>query len=76
MKQPENLKQAGLHKGPGHIDYRETEDITREHAAIQRENPIFLPGGVPVPMWLMGVSLVAVFWAGASPAAPAAGGKK
>lgn len=65
MKQPDNLQQAGMHRGPGHVDYRETEDITREHGAIAREHSVGTPGGVPVPMWLIAISLVAVFWAGA-----------
>jgi mono/diheme cytochrome c family protein len=64
MKQPENLRTAGAHKGAGHIDYRETSDITQAHGAIQRERSLGEPGSVPVPMWLLAVSGVAIFWAG------------
>ena len=64
-KHPEDLRTAAQHKGTGHVDYRETSDITETHEAVQREHSVGTPGGVPVPLWLMGVCGVAVFWAGA-----------
>ncbi len=66
MKQePEDLKTAALHRGVDYADYRETEDVTRVHAAIQREHSVGTPGGVPVPLWLMSLSGIAIIWAGA-----------
>ena len=64
-KNPEDLRTASEHKGAGHVDYRETADITEAHGAVEREHSVGTPGGVPVPLWLMSVCGVAVFWAGA-----------
>ncbi len=66
MKQnPEDLRTAGLHRGAGHIDYRETSDVTEVHSAVTREKAEPGFGSVPVPLWLMAVAGVAIFWAGA-----------
>ncbi len=52
--------------GIDQIDYRETGDITQQHSAIERrEHSVGTPGSVPVPIWLMSVCGVALFWAGA-----------
>lgn len=64
-KHPEDLRTASEHRGAGHVDYRETSDITEAHGAVEREHSVGTPGGVPVPLWLLGVCAVAVFWAGA-----------
>ena len=37
---PDDLRTAGLHRGPNHIDYRETADLTNVHAAVQREHSV------------------------------------
>ena len=63
---PEDLRTAGLHRGPNHVDYRETADLTNVHAAVQREHSVGTPGAVPVPIWLLALCGIAVFWAGAS----------
>ena len=63
---PDDLRTAGLHRGPNHIDYRETEDLTSVHAAVQREHSVGTPGQVPMPLWLMVLCGVAIFWAGTS----------
>jgi mono/diheme cytochrome c family protein len=63
---PDDLQTAGLHRGPNHIDYRETEDLTSVHAAVQREHSVGTPGAVPMPLWLMALCGVAIFWAGTS----------
>ncbi|HEX4086903.1 MAG TPA: cytochrome c [Chthoniobacteraceae bacterium] len=63
---PEDLRTAGLHRGPNHVDYRETADLTNVHAAVQREHSVGTPGAVPMPIWLMVLCGVAVFWAGTS----------
>jgi mono/diheme cytochrome c family protein len=63
---PDDIRTAGLHAGPNHIDYRETEDLTSVHAAVQREHSVGTPGSVPMPFWLMVLSGVAIFWAGTS----------
>jgi mono/diheme cytochrome c family protein len=63
---PDDLRTAGLHRGPNHIDYRETEDLTSVHAAVQREHSVGTPGAVPMPLWLMALCGVAIFWAGTS----------
>ena len=66
MKQkPEDILTASQHKGAGHIDYRETNDLTEAHMPVAREHSVGTPGGVPVPLWLIAVSGVAIFWAGA-----------
>ncbi|MEA3188837.1 MAG: hypothetical protein QOD99_2667 [Chthoniobacter sp.] len=62
---PEDLRTAGAHRGVGHMDYRETADVTESHAAVAREHAEPAFGTVPIPLWLMAVSGVAVFWAGA-----------
>jgi len=63
---PDDLRTAGLHRGPNHIDYRETADLTSVHAAVQREHSVGTPGSVPMPLWLMALCGVAIFWAGTS----------
>src|ERR1700729_2923437 len=63
---PDDLRTAGLHRGPNHIDYRETEDLTNVHSAVQREHSVGTPGAVPMPLWLMVLCGVAIFWAGTS----------
>jgi mono/diheme cytochrome c family protein len=63
---PEDLRTAGLHRGPNHVDYRETADLTSVHAAVQREHSVGTPGTVPMPLWLMILCGVAIFWAGTS----------
>jgi mono/diheme cytochrome c family protein len=63
---PEDLRTAGLHRGANHIDYRETTDLTKVHAAVQREHSEGEPGSVPMPVWLMILCGVAIFWAGTS----------
>jgi mono/diheme cytochrome c family protein len=63
---PDDLRTAGLHRGPGHVDYRETADLTNVHAAVQREHSVGTPGTVPMPLWLMALCGVAIFWAGTS----------
>ncbi len=63
---PDDLRTAGLHRGPNHIDYRETADLTNVHAAVQREHSVGTPGSVPMPLWLMVLCGVAIFWAGTS----------
>lgn len=66
MKQhPENLRTAASHRGVGHIDYRETSDVADVHAAVAREHDEPGFGTVPVPLWLMSIAAVAIFWAGA-----------
>jgi len=63
---PEDLRTAGLHRGPNQVDYRETADLTNVHAAVQREHSVGTPGSVPMPLWLMVLCGVAIFWAGTS----------
>jgi len=63
---PEDLRAAGLHRGPNQVDYRETADLTGVHAAVQREHSEGTPGQVPMPLWLMVLCGVAIFWAGTS----------
>ncbi len=41
---PDDLRTAGLHRGPNHIDYRETADLTSVHSAVQREHSVGTPG--------------------------------
>jgi mono/diheme cytochrome c family protein len=63
---PEDIRTAGLHRGPNHVDYRETADLTNVHSAVQREHSVGTPGAVPMPLWLMALCGVAIFWAGTS----------
>jgi len=63
---PDDLRAAGLHRGPNHVDYRETADLTSVHAAVQREHSVGTPGTVPMPLWLMALCGIAIFWAGTS----------
>src|SRR5437660_11500090 len=65
MSNPEDFKTAAQHRSVDHIDYHETDDITQVHAAVQREHKEPGFGEVPVPLWLMALSGVAVIWAGA-----------
>jgi len=66
MKQePEDLKAAASHRSVDYVDYRETPDVTKVHAAVQREHAEPISRGVPVPMWLLTLSGVAIIWAGA-----------
>ncbi len=66
MKQnPEDLRTAGAHRGLGHIDYHETADVHDVHSAARREHEDPGFSAVPVPLWLMAVAGVAIFWAGA-----------
>ena len=64
-KNPEDLRTASEHKGAGHVDYRETSDISEAHGAVAREHSVGNPGGVPVPIWLMTLCGVVLVWAGA-----------
>ncbi|MDQ3622195.1 MAG: cytochrome c [Verrucomicrobiota bacterium] len=52
-------------KGPDHIDYEETPDLTEVHAAIQREHRDPTAKVTPVPLWLTLLCGAAVCWAGA-----------
>ena len=63
---PEDVRTAAAHRGPNHADYRETADLTNVHAAVQREHSVGTPGSVPMPLWLMILCGVAMFWAGTS----------
>ena len=63
---PHDIRKAGLTRGPNHIDYRETSDVTNVHAAVHREHSVGTPGSVPMPLWLMVLCGVAIFWAGTS----------
>ena len=63
---PEDIRAAGLRRGSNQIDYRETADLTNVHAAEQREHSVGTPGAVPMPLWLMALCGVAIFWAGTS----------
>jgi mono/diheme cytochrome c family protein len=60
MKEPEDLKQAASHHEANYVDYRETEDVTRVHAAIKRENRDPETGNVPLPLWFLAVCGIAV----------------
>ncbi|MGC3989875.1 MAG: cytochrome c [Chthoniobacteraceae bacterium] len=60
MKEPEDLKQAASHHEASYVDYRETEDVTRVHAAIKRENRDPETGNVPLPLWFLAVCGIAV----------------
>jgi len=40
--------------------------LTSVHAAVQREHSVGTPGTVPMPLWLMALCGVAIFWAGTS----------
>jgi mono/diheme cytochrome c family protein len=64
-KRPEHLHTAGSHRDLDHLDYRETTDITQVHAAVEREHKEPEAGVVSAPLWLLAVSGIAVFWAGA-----------
>jgi mono/diheme cytochrome c family protein len=60
VSNPENPKQTiGV---TGGVDYRETPDVTQVHAAIRREHDEPFTEVVPIPLWLMGVFALAVFW--------------
>ena len=63
---PEDIRSAALRKGSDQVDYRETGDLTSVHAAVQREHSVGTPGAVPMPLWLMALCGVAIFWAGTS----------
>jgi mono/diheme cytochrome c family protein len=63
---PDNLSNAGQRLGANQIDYRETTDLTEVHAAVHREHSVGTPGAVPMPVWLMVLCGVAIFWAGTS----------
>jgi mono/diheme cytochrome c family protein len=63
---PEELQAAALRRGANQVDYRETADLTDVHAAVQREHSLGTPGSVPMPIWLMALCGVAIFWAGTS----------
>lgn len=55
-KIPENSPQA--------LDYQEEHDIGAMHAALDRENHEPHDGMEPIPLWLMALFMVIVFWAG------------
>lgn len=57
MSNPDDLKQT-------EVDYRETMDITHVHAAIHREKMEPLTESVPIPLWLMALFGIALFWGG------------
>jgi mono/diheme cytochrome c family protein len=40
--------------------------LTNTHAAVQREHSVGTPGAIPIPLWLLGLCGVAIFWAGTS----------
>lgn len=46
------------------IDYRESADITEQHAAIEREHKEPMAGAFPLPVWLLGLSAVVLLAAG------------
>jgi mono/diheme cytochrome c family protein len=54
-----------LRLGADQVDYQETADLTEVHAAVGREytEPL-MAGSVPVPIWLMSLCGVTLFWAG------------
>jgi mono/diheme cytochrome c family protein len=60
VSNPENQKQTI--GASGGVDYHETPDVTQVHAAIRREHDEPLTQVVPVPLWLMGLFGLAVFW--------------
>lgn len=64
MSNPEDFKTASQHSSVDHIDYHETRDITEVHAAVQREHKEPGFGQVPVPLWLMALSGLAIICAG------------
>jgi mono/diheme cytochrome c family protein len=53
MKEPENLQTAAIHRSSDYVDYHETVDVTRVHAAVEREHADPVTGEVPFPMWLI-----------------------
>ena len=63
---PDDLRTAGLHRGPNHIDYRETEDLTNVHAAVQRGAFRGDAGPGADAVLAHGFCGVAIFWAGTS----------
>ena len=63
---PDNLSSAGQRPGANQVDYRETTDLTEVHAAVHREHSVGTPGSVPIPVWLMVLCGIAIFWAGTS----------
>jgi mono/diheme cytochrome c family protein len=60
VSNPDNSNQTA-----NNIDYRETMDITHVHAAIQREHKEPFTESVPIPLWLMALFGVTLFWSGA-----------
>ncbi|MEO6787252.1 MAG: cytochrome c [Chthoniobacteraceae bacterium] len=52
-------------EGQDRLDYIETEDITKVHAAIAREHAEPSAEVTPIPTWLSIVCAVALCWAGA-----------
>ncbi len=54
-----------MSEGSEHIDYREAQDLTEVHAAIQRENKDPSADVTPVPLWVTVLCGAAVCWAGA-----------
>jgi len=60
MKEPDDIQNAAAHKESAYVDYRETEDITRVHAAIKRENRDPETGNVPLPLWFLSIAAIAV----------------
>lgn len=56
MSNPEDSSKANVTNAAqeiDYLDYLETPDITRVHAAIQREQREPLTASVPIPLWLM-----------------------
>jgi mono/diheme cytochrome c family protein len=60
MKEPEDIQHAASHHEANYVDYRETDDVTRVHAAIKRENRDPETGNVPLPLWFLAVCGLAV----------------
>lgn len=50
MSNPEDLQQT---QAAHEIDYRESMDVTKVHAAIEREKKEPWSASVPIPLWLM-----------------------
>src|SRR5436309_15525092 len=49
------------------MDYGESEDVQKVHAAIQREKQEPRVGLEPLSLWLIGIYALAVFFGGAHP---------
>ena len=58
-----------MQSGPDDLDYRETQDVTQVHGAIQREHAEPVTGTLPAPGWLIVFAMIligcAAFYLGA-----------